>query len=384
MKVVVVGGGIFAQAVSFRLAARKVEVVQIEEVEPGHEGSQSGDRTRVVRALYGDARFAESGHRSLSMWHAWSETIGEPLIETCGTLYIERDAGTAEDAAFARYVDQGILHLVSMGVPIEIMTPEAIHAAWPAISTEGVVRGVLEPGGGFGRISRATRALAKASEKTGRVKLVKGRVEELWIESGRVRGVVAEVAGAATKIEADKVVVAAGLGGVAIAEKALGTTIGVRPIPHFVAYFSMAAEDAKAHALGSLPVWAELGAGRYGFPDEGAGFKAAWHEPLRKTDDHGDPSAEVLDSLRGELAIRFPAVRRAKLERTVVCTYDATDDEDFVLGWLPGVEGAYFVGGMSGHGFKHAPAIGDSVAAIVADKKPALDLSSFSTRLRAS
>ena len=44
------------------------------------------------------------------------------------------------------------------------------------------------------------------------------------------------------------------------------------------------------------------------------------------------------------------------------------------------VEGLYFVGGMSGHGFKHAPSLGESVAQLVVGETPAIDLAPYRVR----
>ena len=87
-----------------------------------------------------------------------------------------------------------------------------------------------------------------------------------------------------------------------------------------------------------------------------------------------DPAADVaLPPAAGAFA--------ATLRRAWKCTYDATADENFQIGWVPSVEGLYLVGGLSGHGFKHAPAIGESVAATVMGKAATVDLSSYSLRV---
>ena len=52
-----------------------------------------------------------------------------------------------------------------------------------------------------------------------------------------------------------------------------------------------------------------------------------------------------------------------------------------MIGPVPGVEGLYFVGGMSGHGFKHAPSLGESVAQLVSGEAPAIDLAAYRLRV---
>jgi sarcosine oxidase len=42
-----------------------------------------------------------------------------------------------------------------------------------------------------------------------------------------------------------------------------------------------------------------------------------------------------------------------------VCQYENTATGDFLIDRHPGFENVWLVGGGSGHGFKHGPAVGD-------------------------
>ena len=48
-----------------------------------------------------------------------------------------------------------------------------------------------------------------------------------------------------------------------------------------------------------------------------------------------------------------------------VCQYELTPDTHFVIDRHPSIESAWIVGGGSGHGFKHAPVIGEYVSGLV-------------------
>jgi glycine/D-amino acid oxidase-like deaminating enzyme len=363
----VVGGGIFGQTIAWRLALRGVSVTIVEAVAAAHVGSQSGDRSRIVRALYGEKKFALAGQRSLELWDAWGQELGEALVDRRGVLYLERDSATESDQAFARFVEHGIQHVRAMGADVLELDAAEVERRYPAIATRGLRRAVFEPGAGLGHAARATRAIARAALATGKVHAVTGRVERLVARSGRVAGV--ELEGSSSVLEADVVVLAAGWTGARLTESLLGIELGVRPIPHFATYWDVPMPEAALLHHGRLVVWAELGAGLYGFPDDGeAGFKVAWHEPLRSGDDRAEPTDQEVESLRLAASARFPALARAKLRGTFRCTYDATADESFRIGWAPGVEGLYVVTGLSGHGFKHAPVLGASVAAVLAGR----------------
>jgi sarcosine oxidase len=154
----------------------------------------------------------------------------------------------------------------------------------------------------------------------------------------------------------------------------------VRRLPHWTSYWDVPYPGGADLAMGRLPAWADLGVMLYGFPDDGeSGFKMAWHAPRSAPGDHaeGPPTAGALEDLRRVAEARFPALRGATCRGTFPCAYDATPDERFLVGPVPGVAGLTFVGGMSGHGFKHAPALGEAVAALVAGEDTGTILSPY-------
>src|SRR5207247_2589117 len=69
--------------------------------------------------------------------------------------------------------------------------------------------------------------------------------------------------------------------------------------------------------------------------------------------------------IRDYLARRFPALRDAPVVETRVCQYENTSNGDFLIDRHPSLENVWLVGGGSGHGFKHGPALGDYVAQLV-------------------
>ena len=60
---------------------------------------------------------------------------------------------------------------------------------------------------------------------------------------------------------------------------------------------------------------------------------------------------------------RFPALTDAPLVASEVCQYENTSNGDFLIDRHPELENVWLVGGGSGHGFKHGPAVGEYVAA---------------------
>jgi glycine/D-amino acid oxidase-like deaminating enzyme len=63
-------------------------------------------------------------------------------------------------------------------------------------------------------------------------------------------------------------------------------------------------------------------------------------------------------------------MRGAPLVESRVCQYEQSVDENFVLDQHPQAENVWILGGGSGHGFKHGPAIGLKAAQAVLEIHP--------------
>ena len=73
-------------------------------------------------------------------------------------------------------------------------------------------------------------------------------------------------------------------------------------------------------------------------------------------------NAEVLDHARKFISHRFPGLKDAPLIESRVCPYENSPDGNFIFETHPEADNVVFLGGGSGHGFKHGPALGELVA----------------------
>jgi glycine/D-amino acid oxidase-like deaminating enzyme len=72
-----------------------------------------------------------------------------------------------------------------------------------------------------------------------------------------------------------------------------------------------------------------------------------------------------LKAVREYLVQRVPRLADAPVTETRVCQYENTSNGDFLIDRHPGFENVWIVGGGSGHGFKHGPAVGEYVAKMI-------------------
>jgi sarcosine oxidase len=358
MHVVVIGSGVFGAWTAHHLHARGATVTLVDAYGPAHSRSSSGDETRIVRCGYGpDAIYSQLARRSLEQWQQLSMAIGhvdEPLWYPSGVLWMA--AGTDGYTAATRET------LTAMGRPPDVLEPADVHDRFPQFSTDGIRMMLLERDCGVAAARRAVRVLAKDLELRG-VRIVAAR-----IEPPETTTVVALRTTHGEVIAADRFVFACGAWLPGLFPSVLGSRI--RPTRQVVAYFGVPAGDSRYHAT-RMPAWIDFPAGIYGTPDiDGRGVKVGIDEHGGPIDvDAADrvPDARSLERARAWLTHRVPGLAGAPIVETRVCAYENTDTGDFILDRHPGHDNVWIVGGGSGHGFKHGPAVGELAAHMVLD-----------------
>src|SRR5207237_10716653 len=81
-----------------------------------------------------------------------------------------------------------------------------------------------------------------------------------------------------------------------------------------------------------------------------------------------------------EVAIhRFPPIADAAIKNAWAGSYETSPDAHPILGRVAGLDGFILANGFSGHGFQHAPAIGQLIAEEILDGNAhTLDISGLS------
>jgi glycine/D-amino acid oxidase-like deaminating enzyme len=128
-----------------------------------------------------------------------------------------------------------------------------------------------------------------------------------------------------------------------------------------------------------LPVWGDHGERFfYGIPgSDRRGFKVADDtrgSPFDPTDGERVVSLATLKRVREYVAFRFPAMKDAPLIETRVCQYEQTPDRNLVVDRHPEMDNVWFLGGGSGHGFKHGPALGEMMAELILGDREAREV----------
>jgi sarcosine oxidase len=353
--VAVIGAGAFGGWTAWFLCQRGARVTLLDAWGPGNWRSSSGGETRVIRGAYGIAsHYTRMTARALELWSEYDRKWNRHLLHRCGVLWMAESDDEFEHASLSA--------LQQAGIPCEKLPQEELQRRWPQINFERVHWGIYEPGGGFLTANLACQAVMEqfcaAGGEYRHVAVKTTSLEEcsdsLHLSDG-------------TRFTADRFVFACGPWMKAMFPKTLGERIRVTKQEVF--FFGTPAGDERFHAS-KHPVWADhRGRFLYGIPaNHGRGFKIADDTrgpEFDPTNGQRTVSAENLELVREYLGFRFPALKNAPLLDSYVCQYENSSDHDFIIDRHPANDRLWLVGGGSGHGFKHGPAVGELVAKLV-------------------
>jgi len=360
--VVVVGAGAFGGWTALHLLRRGARVTLLDAWGPGNSRASSGGETRVIRATYGPRGiYTRLAARALTLWKEHERRWRRRLYHPIGVLWLVEDDDQYERAALPL--------LEEAGIPFEQLTGAETARRYPQINCELVRWAIFERDGGYLTARVACAAVLEAVLAEG------GEYRQLAVEppvpAGGELGPVRVSDG--SPLAGDSYVFACGPWLGRLFPDAIGDR--VRATRQEVYFFGTPAGDRRFTEQ-ALPVWADHRAHfMYGIPgNEWRGFKVADDTRGPAFDPTGGerlPSPETLQAARDYLAFRFPALRGAPLVEARVCQYENSPDEHFIIDRHPEAANAWLVGGGSGHGFKHGPAVGELVAdAVLGRREP--------------
>jgi glycine/D-amino acid oxidase-like deaminating enzyme len=309
-------------------------------------------------------------NRSLGIWKEFFRRVGEDLFHPTGVLEV---AGS-EDA----YVTECEAVLQRAGVRTEKLSRQDLAKRFPQFDLEGIGWGLFEPASGVLMARRAVQALVRETAKDGADFLQAAVLAPAG--QGRLASVATDKG---ERVRAGVFVFACGPWLPKVFPDLLGGRIF--PTRQQVFFFGAPPGDTRFQPP-AFPTWIFLADEVYGMPDlENRGKKISFHSLGPAIDpDTAERvvSPESLQAMRDYVGRRFPALKSAPVVETRVCQYENTSSGDFLIDRHPAFDNVWLVGGGSGHGFKHGPALGEYVAARIlegGEVEPRFSLATKST-----
>jgi glycine/D-amino acid oxidase-like deaminating enzyme len=330
VKAVVIGAGVFGASTARALAVRGWDVTLVEQYTPGTVRSASGGDTRLLRAAHGNVEwYTQLATRAREQWIALQEESGVHIWEPVGIAWFAHRPDGFEAASRET--------LTRLGIRNEWLKPDDARDLFPSLSVDDLEGVLFEPDAGVLHARRATQLLVEDAERRG-----------VSFETARITPDDAP--------EADIVVWACGAWLPTLFPQHVELTLSRRDVFFF----------GGDGTWRGTPGFCDYDAPFYGHGEiAGLGIKVAPDAPGEPLDpDTIDrlPLAERARGARAYAAQRFPSLAGAPIVGGRVCQYVLTRDTHFLVARHPEHASWWIVGGGSGHGFKHGPALGDYVA----------------------
>jgi glycine/D-amino acid oxidase-like deaminating enzyme len=356
--IAVVGAGAFGGWTALRLRERGARVTLLDAWGPGNSRASSGGETRIMRGTYGpDQPYTHTAARALKLWTKYERRWKRQFLHRTGVLWMV----SSRDDAYER---GSLGPLREAGIKFQELSTAQMRRRWPQINFSDVHWGIFEPECGYLDARASCQAVVDAFIAHGGAYRQLAVSPEGLENAGKLRYLNLSDG---SRLKADHYVFACGPWMGKLFPEALGDVI--RSTKQDIFFFGSPAGDAR-FTDANLPVWGDHGERFfYGIPSsDHRGFKVA-------DDTRGpafDPTAgervvshATVKRVREYIALRFPAMKDAPLIETRVCQYEQTPDSHFVVDRHPRMDNVWLLGGGSGHGFKHGPALGEVMAELI-------------------
>jgi sarcosine oxidase len=354
---IVIGAGVFGASLADRLARDGWEVALVERLEPGHPRAESGGETRLIRCAHGpDVFYARSARRALALWRELDKGV---LVESGVAWFAHREDGWEADS-------EAVLR--REGIPAQRLAPEDARRLFPSLAVDDLAFVLYEPEAGVLRAADGVRALVRRAREAG-ARLLSANARP----AGEAVAVAEPAPGVwpagrgglggrgADHLEADAVVWACG---------AWLSQLFPELVPLRVTLQRLVLFEAPPEWRG--PGWVDFDGPYYGHAlIEPYGVKVALDVNGPGVDPDERPleaPADAVDESRKYLRRRFPALTDAPVASAPACHYSLTPDGQFVFARHPEHDRVWLLGGGSGHGFKHGPALAEHVAGVLSGR----------------
>ncbi len=365
--VIVAGVGGMGAQTCWHLARRGKRVLGLDRYDiPNSMGSSHGVHRIIRLAYFEHPLYVPILRHAYDLWRQTEQLAGEQLLYITGSL----DIGPADSDVVVRSLDSCKLH----GIPYGLLDAETVHARFPGYHLPDGYAAVFQGDGGFVASERAVVVAATLAMDAG----ARLRAREPIIRFEPLAGGGVRVETKKGTYEAGRLVLSTGawigehipaLKSTAVPERqVLGWFRPKRPENFRLGKFPVSNLKSEDGHFYQFPVW------------NVPGFKIGRYHHLKEqglADQLSrEPNAADEEALRAGIKRFFPTADGDLLAMRT-CMFTNTPDEHFILDTLPGFREVVVASPCSGHGFKFSSAIGEILADLATDTKPAFDLSPF-------
>ena len=364
--VVIIGAGAMGSAAAYHLSKTGKKILVLDQYAPPHNLGSSHGESRIIREAYFESpMYVPLVQQAYKLWDALEKESGKKLFLKTGGLMLgkkERRVFQGAAASARQY-----------NVPYEYLDSTAIKKLFPVFKPSEDTVALFEQNAGILFPEECISTQLQLAKRNGVSFHFNETVERIQSKDGGV-----EIITAKAQYQANKVIVSAGAWMDELFPE-LHLPLSVKRQVLF--WFKCTGRNAKGFLPGHCPVYIwehEENKIFYGFPDLGDGLKIAVHHGGRLTTANTidrDVSHEEINEVT-DLMNRFFDVE-ATFDRSAVCMYTNTPDENFIIDYHPSNRNIILVSACSGHGFKFSTAIGKILCDMIIEKPLSFDISVF-------
>ena len=356
--IAVIGAGCIGAAIAYQLARRGVRDVVVLEREPFAGAGSTSKAAGGIRAQFSTPVNVRVSMLAVSHFERFAEEMeSPPVFFPVGYLFLLSDpvrwTAFQEQAAMQR----------ELGLPVEILSPAEAREIVPGLAVDDLLGATFCRKDGLGNPHEVTQAYVTQARRLG-VRFEFGRAATgLRVEKGAVTGVTT----AQGDLHAPMTINAAGPFAAEVAAWA-GVALPVVPLRRHC--FTT---EPLPFVHNRLPMIVDMKSGVYMHRESG-GMLLGLANPDDKPGFDTSVDWDFLERVVEPAIHRLPALEAAQVSNGWAGLYETTPDHNAVLGPPGGVAGLMLANGFSGHGFMHAPAVGQLIAEWIVDGRPSIDL----------
>ncbi|SEN89536.1 N-methyl-L-tryptophan oxidase [Amphibacillus marinus] len=366
--VIIVGAGAMGLATGYYLTQKGVQVLMLDAYDPPHEQGSHGGETRLIRHAYGEGRgYTPLAIRSQGLWDELQQLVRLPILKKTGVLSFAQT-----ESSFIKEI-QASAH--DHHLPLQLYNHEQLKQRFAGLRLPKAEHmGCFEPSSGVLYVDQALRSYRALAIEAGAHLKVNHPVDHLKINKDDI------IVYSRGKVFTGKQLLLATGAWQPTWFKTLNLNVKLTVKRQMIGWFE--ANEALFDASVFPGFTAETETGLfYGFPSiDGSGVKVGRHDygtPVNPNHFDRDFSAADEAELRSFLTTWLPEAA-GRLIKGKTCLYTMTEDEDFVIDCHPEHSHIWLAAGFSGHGFKFASGIGESLADRMVNKTTIQDLAMFS------
>lgn len=355
---IVLGLGGVGSAALHAAAQRGWNTLGIEQFGAVHDRGSSHGQTRIIRTAYFEhPDYVPLAQRAWAAWNKLQLESGEWLVEKTGLLQVGPPDGE---------VVQGVLGSAEQhGLPVEILTIAELAERFPIFKPDSTHVGVFEESAGFLRVETCVASLLKLARLAGAQIRANTVVRSYHVDQQGLISIDTNQG----RLETERLIVAAGPW---TQQVLVELDFHFEVIRKQQQWFQIDRVDAKYENGFPCYLFETDDGCFYGFPElDRLGIKVAEHSGGQVVVDPSnlDRNVDLQDQSRCERFLdRHLHFTKRRLVHHSACMYTVSPDGHFVIDRHPRYENVVVAGGMSGHGFKFLPIVGQQLVDLLDGK----------------